>query len=55
MRDYTFDLECPRCGNVSTMVLADREPPPRVNCGDCLYKDVEVVELTIVRVTVTQR
>jgi hypothetical protein len=34
------------------VTLKKSVPLPVVNCGDCLYNDVEVVELTIVRVRV---
>lgn len=51
---YTFDMKCPRCNKWSEMVTQNREPPPHVNCGDCLMDDVEVVELKIVKVTVTK-
>ena len=53
---YTFDLECPRCHRDSTLTLGGLDkkpdPPPVVNCGECLWSDTEVVELTIVRCTV---
>jgi len=50
---YTFDLVCPRCGKTSQTVTEHREPPPVVNCGDCLMNHVEVVEFKIVSVTIT--
>lgn len=50
---YTFDLVCPRCGKQSQTTTDNKVPPPRVNCGDCLMRDVEVVEFKIVRVAVT--
>ena len=50
---YTFDLACPRCGKTSMTATENREPPPEVNCGDCLMNDAEVVEFTIVRVMIT--
>ncbi len=52
MSNYIFDLKCPRCNGTSMITLPNREPPPIVNCGECLWKDADVVELTIVRVTV---
>ena len=55
---YNFELKCPRCNKDSTMTLTKVAKDnvaeyPRVNCGDCLYNDIEVVELTIVRVHVS--
>jgi len=49
-RSYTFELECPRCKRES--VSGSSKVPSRINCGDCLFNDTEIVELTIVRVTV---
>ncbi len=47
---YWFDLECPRCGKLSAITSDTREHSPRVNCGDCLFDAVEIVELKVVRV-----
>ncbi len=49
---YTFDLVCPRCGKESQTTTETKVPPPRVNCGDCLMNDTEVVEFKIVRVMI---
>ena len=50
---YIFDLVCPRCNRDAQIETENRIPPPRVSCGECLMTDVEVIELKIVRVTVT--
>jgi len=51
-RTYRFDLVCPRCGKLSETVGDRKAPPPRLNCGDCLINDVEIVELKVVAVEV---
>jgi uncharacterized Zn finger protein len=51
---YTFDLRCPRCDKQGEIVTQNREPPPIVNCGDCLMNNVAITELKIVSVTVTK-
>ena len=51
-RHYVFDLECPRCGKASRTSGTKENPPPRVNCGDCLMDETEIVEFKIVRVHV---
>lgn len=45
-----FHLVCPRCNNESTVVGEDKWKNPRVNCGDCLMNDVEVVEMKVIHV-----
>jgi ribosomal protein S27AE len=49
---YKFDLVCPRCGRESEINAEHRVPPPRVNCGDCLMDDVEIVEFKVVNVMI---
>ena len=49
---YTFDLVCPRCGKKS-QVTGHTKTPPDMNCGDCLIKNAEVIEFTVVRVMIT--
>jgi hypothetical protein len=51
-RSYHFDLTCPRCGKISETVSDHRVPPPRVNCGDCLINDREIVEMKVTRVEI---
>jgi C4-type Zn-finger protein len=48
---YTFDLVCPVCKATCMVETENREVPPRY-CGDCLAEQVQIVELTIVRVEV---
>ena len=55
MSSWTFDLVCPRCGKESQIATENNEPPPAVNCGDCLMDDVEVVEFKIVKATVDMK
>lgn len=45
-----FNLECPRCGKASSQIVGQYDEAPRVNCGDCLMDDIEVVEFKIVSV-----
>ena len=52
MATWTFELVCPRCGKESQSVSENNDPPPTVNCGDCLMEAVEIVEFEIVRATV---
>lgn len=40
-----FQLVCPRCGKQSETVIDKQRP--HVNCGDCLMKRCEVVEMNI--------
>ena len=49
---YVFELKCPRCKRDSEITFTKHEPLPVVNCGECLFNDVEVVELTVVRILV---
>jgi uncharacterized Zn finger protein len=51
-RTYRFNLRCPRCGKVSDHVTENREPPPVLNCGDCLMDHTDIVEFVIVSVEV---
>jgi ribosomal protein S27AE len=48
MTKYVFKLVCPRCGKLSCIGAFDPEPP-RVNCGDCLMNDIEVVQLDVAK------
>lgn len=53
MRYYVFDLQCPRCNKISMITLSkeecnDAQFDPRVNCGDCLMNDIEIVEFKII-------
>ena len=45
---FKFTLVCPRCGKGSETVKSGRDNP-RVNCGDCLFEAVEIVELKVVK------
>jgi len=49
---YRFDLVCPRCNKTSETVCDNRSPSPHVNCGNCLFINLEVVEMKVVRVEV---
>ena len=50
---YVFELKCPRCGKQEQIICTGSgQEVPHVNCGDCLWNDVEVVELTIAQVSV---
>jgi hypothetical protein len=54
-RHYHLELQCPTCGDLSEAVICDpRQPPQRLFCGECLMDNMEVVEMTIVRVNVVQ-
>lgn len=46
MAKYRFVAECPKCGKQSPIV-SDQSEPPKVNCGDCLMSDVDVVEMKV--------
>jgi transcription elongation factor Elf1 len=46
MKQYRWQLKCPRCGRDSETVTVTREQPV-VNCGDCLMDDIEVVEFKV--------
>ena len=46
MAKYRFVAECPKCGKQSP-VVSDQSEPPKVNCGDCLMSDVDVVEMKV--------
>ena len=46
MAKYRFVAECPKCGKKSPIV-SDQSEPPKVNCGDCLMSDVDVVEMKV--------
>lgn len=48
-----FNFLCPRCNKQSEVTSDDYKP--RVNCGDCLMNDVEIVEMTIVRIYPNER
>jgi transcription elongation factor Elf1 len=50
MKQYRWQLTCPRCGRASETVTANMDMVPVVNCGDCLMDDVEVVEFKVVGV-----
>lgn len=52
MTKYHFIAECPKCGKRSPVV--SDQPTPKVNCGDCLMSDVDVVEMKLTR-TANQR
>lgn len=47
---YRFHLVCPRCNKTSETVSDKRVPSPKVNCGDCLFDDTEIVEFKVVKV-----
>jgi hypothetical protein len=42
-----FQTECPRCGKIDEMTMVDCTEAPVVNCGRCLFDDVEVVALKV--------
>ena len=47
---YTFELQCPRCGQQERIICAGKgQEVPHINCGECLWNDTEIVELAIVR------
>ena len=50
---YRFELECPVC-NKKSETTSDRLQQPRVKCGDCLMERVEVVEMTVLKVTAVE-
>ena len=52
---YHFDLVCPRCDNTSGHWADRRVPSPHVNCGECLMKYAEIVELKVVKITESQK
>jgi hypothetical protein len=43
-----FQTECPRCGKIDEMTMVDCTEAPVVNCGDCLFNDIEVVALKVI-------
>lgn len=45
---YRIELCCPRCNRAYETHSEKRNP--RVQCGDCLMEDVEIVEMTVVNV-----
>lgn len=47
---YLFQLSCPRCKRQSD-IACDTQTAPEVNCGECLFNDVEIVRLTVLRST----
>jgi hypothetical protein len=49
MLKHRYKTECPRCGKLDEMVLEGRHDAtvPRVNCGDCLFNNTEVVALRV--------
>jgi transcription elongation factor Elf1 len=53
-RTYTFELECPRCGKESACHGTRDEPPPKVNCGNCLMEERLIIEMIATRVWVNQ-
>lgn len=53
-RTYIFELVCPRCGKTSQTTQVGHKPQPRVNCGDCLMNDVEIVEFKVLKVDVVR-
>jgi len=53
-RRYIFDLVCPRCKAENQITLAMAEIDTPINCGECLYNDVEIVGMTIIRTTVEE-
>ncbi len=48
MMKYKFFLICPRCNKESETVQEGLPANPRVQCGDCLMNDVEIVEMKVV-------
>lgn len=50
---YTFHLVCPVCGVTSEQVR-DRATNPRLNCGNCLIENVEIVEMKVIGVSAEQ-
>jgi transcription elongation factor Elf1 len=52
MASYTFELKCPRCKKESSIEIDKSTVDAPINCGDCLMNDVEIVEMTIVRVEI---
>jgi hypothetical protein len=50
MPRYRFELVCPRCGN-SSELNAEIPAPPDVKCGECLFNDVEIVAMNVVKTT----
>jgi transcription elongation factor Elf1 len=51
---YTFELECPRCGKESACHGTQKDPPPKVNCGNCLMEERLIIEMMPTRVWVNQ-
>lgn len=51
-RTYTFEFVCPRCGKDGVANGTREEPPPKANCGDCLFNDTEIAEMIPTRVWV---
>lgn len=44
---YRARLSCPRCGKVEETTIGSLFDRPHINCGDCLMRRVEVVEMTL--------
>lgn len=45
MKLYRYNTTCPRCGQKGE--TASVSPDPVMNCGACLFDDIEVVRLRL--------
>jgi Zn ribbon nucleic-acid-binding protein len=54
MSTYIFELRCPRCDASEQLICTGKDQEvPHVNCGNCLWSNVEIVELKIISVEVS--
>lgn len=51
MSGYRFELVCPDCKRTGE-AFGTKETHPSLMCPDCLMNEVEIVPMTVVRVTV---
>lgn len=47
---YKFHLVCPRCNKYSETIGDKYTRNPGLNCGDCLFNDVEFVEMRVIAI-----
>jgi len=43
-----FSTFCPRCRCLSEVTQEQAQPKPKLHCGVCLMKDVEIVPLKVI-------
>lgn len=47
---FVFHVVCSKCKKTSEVTQDHKVPEPKVSCGDCLWNNVEIVPMIVVKI-----